>query len=626
MNLIKKITAIVLVICVFIPTLSFAEGEESAESKIYVFGDSWAEQWAPLLGEDIVSCAFEGALLSEIQKVSEYKNVGEGDVAILSYGFMAQNYRSDKTSEFSKNLDSVVTELQKRGATVVFASICSTRRQNPTTGKLEETKNFFTEEERSYAKKNNILYIDMAKLTCDAANKIGYGESYRIYSSDNVLSETGRRLCANEAILSLFNAGLGREILNLDFSIYADVKQYEKECNIDVLPLLNYCDSFEVYVKGGKSVYVNSKSVGDGDCEAASDDDNGKIKITFASAEKIQVAPVYEFDAGGVNAGEDNPYIINFRSGVYDIAVKKSEPLRANVFVNGYLIAANLDMPGTVEVNECSVGLFRGFEIDKDEIKITISGKTDKLEWVALREPAKIFDKKPRIFVAGDSTLCNYYPLDRTGNEPDGQVQTGWAQLLQNHTDSEIINLASSGDWAAHWMEQTFPTVEKEGKAGDIFIIQFGINDRDKSNVEEMTSSLSEMIDKASAKGMIPILVSPQISAGYGWGETSDIGKSDGGQYEEFFNAVRGLAEEKNCFYVDLTDLSAGWFSEIGREAVYKKYHLWDSEKNEPSDTMHLSYKGASTMCNFVVMALQRIKKENSVDFWGNNLDSLTLW
>lgn len=629
MTRVKKIISLLLVLCIALPLSSFAEEDEI--NHLYIFGDVWAAAWGNELSErffdenTVINCASDGALLSQLDRTAAYSEVGSGDTVILSYGYIAKDYRSDSTSDFEKNLNSAVSSLKGRGAEVVFASICSTRRQNPVTGKFEETKNFFTETMRTYAEKNDILYVDLARLTCEKTNELGVVGSMRLYEGDNSLTKQGNRLCAEETARLLAENGIMEGLINRDISVFYTPSENEKAVQFDMLAELNFCDYFTVYVKNGRGVNVNYTSIPDGDGEISCRTESGLIKITFESAEEIQIAPVYEFDAGGISTAEE-PYTLSFRNGVYDIIVKKSEPLRGSVYANGYVIVSNLDMPGTQPVTECAEGIFRNFAIENGKVDFTVSGKTDKLASVAVRETQKIFDKKPRIFVAGDSTLCNYYPLERTGLEKDGEVQTGWAQLLENHVDAEVVNLAVSGDWAVNWQKESFPTVERFGEKGDIFIIQFGINDHDKSTVSEMKAAISEMIDSAAAKGMIPILVSPQISAGYGWGEVSDIGKSDGGVYEEFFAAVREVASEKQCFYVDLTDLSAGWFSEIGREAVYRKYHLWDWENDEPLDMMHLSYKGAAAMCSFFISALKRLKDENSVDLWGNSLDALTLW
>ena len=632
MSKLRSAAIFALVFCLFAGMCAFAEdtAEKAPEktASVYIFGDDWAYSWGGFAADffddtvKVVIAASCGARLSDADKTAAWGEVEKGDTVILSYGIFTKDRSGDRTEGYEALLDTRVKELKAKGADVIIVSICSSKLVNAFTHRFEETRNFYTEAQRTYTKKNDIPFVDLAQLTAAWANKTSERD---IWNGEFSLTDHAGRLCAKFVTDEICVSGVFDEHRAGALSLIYDVLPGERNLIFDVSVEKEICDSFAVYVKGGKNVLVNSKKAQDGNSEMMTATSDGKITLTFSEAEKIQIAPVYEFDAGGVST-EEKPFDIEFTDGVYDIVVKKSEPLRASVYADGYCIASNLDMPGTEEVTECAEHVFRSFHIKNGKVSFTVSGKTDKLDKVAIREGAKIFDAQPRIFVGGDSTLCNYYPLLRTGDEADGTVMTGWAQMLHKYTPSEVINLAASGDWAENWLINTFPVVEKEGRPGDIFIVQFGINDHGHSTPEKMRASLEEMIDRTIEKGMIPIVVSPQISAGYGWGDASDIGKSDGGVYEEFFSCVRTLAEEKGCFYVDLTDLSAGWFSEIGREAVYKKYHIWDYEKNEPSDMMHLSAKGADAMCRFFVTAISGVKERAGTDNWGNHLDKLTLW
>lgn len=620
----KRALIFALVFCLLTPAAVFSE-ESAAKPRIYIFGDDWAAEWGEKLkgfyAEEVINSAHEGALLSGLEKENGFKDVSKGDIVILSYGTTGKDRAADSTASFERMLDGFVKRLEKNGSEVVLASICSSLVYNTFTKKVEETKNFYTEAQKGYAAENGILYINLAEATAKWSDAAGGGE---IWNNTYSLTQRGAVLCAKQVCDALGGADIIKESGNGGMSLVYEISPGEKGRTFDVSIEKDYCDGFAVYVKGGRDVYVNSVKAKDGNSETELTVPDGRIRVNFTEAEKIQIAPVYIFDAQGRGA-EDDPFVLKYREGIFDVAVKKEEALRASVLANGFVIASNLDMPGTEEVTEPSEYVFRSFHLS-GETRFTVSGKTDRLSYVLVRESARIFDDEPRIFVGGDSTLCCYYPLLRTGEEKDGTVMTGWAMMLEKYTPSEVINLAASGDWAAKWMEETFPTVEKEGGEGDIFIIQFGINDKLSSSVEEMRSSLEKMIEKTTEKGMIPILVSPQISAGYGWGDAADVGKSDGGEYEEYFSCVRELAKETGCFYVDLTDLSAGWFSEIGREEVYRKYHLWDYEKNEPKDTMHLSAKGADAMASFFATALKEKKEAHDEDAWGHTLDELTLW
>ena len=632
MSKLRTIAIFTLVLCLLTGMCAFAaeKPEELPEktASVFIFGDDWAYSWGNFLAgffDDtvkVINAASCGARLSDADKTSEWGAIEKGDTVVLSYGIFTKDRTGDKTEGYEALFDSRIKELKAKGANVIVVSICSSKLANAFTRRFEETRNFYTETQRTYTKKNDIPFVDLAARTAAWANKMGEGE---IWEGEFSLTQHAGRLCAKFAADGICASGAFDGHRAGALSLIYDIEPGEKGMIFDVSVEKEICDSFAVYVKNGKNVLVNSRKAQDGNSETMVIPSDGKITVTFSEAEKIQIAPVYEFDAGGVST-ENDPFEVEFSGGVYDIVVKKSEPLRASVYADGYCIASNLDMPGTEEVNECAEHVFRSFHINSGKTSFTVSGKTDKLDKVAIRESAKIFDVQPRIFVGGDSTLCNYYPLKRTGEEADGTVMTGWAQMLHKYTPSDVVNLAASGDWAENWLINTFPTVEKEGRAGDIFIVQFGINDRHYSTPEKMRAALEEMIDRTTKKGMIPILVSPQISAGYGWGDASDIGKSDGGVYEEFFSCTRSLAEEKGCFYVDLTDLSAGWFSEIGRDAVYKKYHIWDYENDKPSDMMHLSAKGADAMCSFFVTAVMSIKEKQENDSFGNCLDKLTLW
>ncbi len=625
----KKITALLLIVCMLLSVNVFAEEVDNSAAKVYLFGDDWAKAWGTALegyfydSSLFINLANNGELLSNMTKKAEYSNIKKGDIVLVSYGILEKDRPGDKNADFKKNLEAITTELTKKGATVKFVSIVSTMRYNTLTGHMEETKNFYTETTRAHAKKNNLTYIDLAHLTAEKANALGSNNATKLYKAQMELTDNGNRMCAYEVFKNLLVEDSLKGILKLNLSQIQDVFPHERTKTVDLLFEEMVSDRFCVYTKGGVDVKVNGEAATDGKWTGKAID--GKINLEFAYCEKIQVCPQFYFDAADV-ATTNTPFVGKTFPGVFDITVKKSEPLKASVYLNDYLIASNLDMPGTQPVTEPHEHIFEDYYLAEGDFKVLVTGLTDKLDYIAFNEKDSIQTARPRIFVGGDSTVCNYYPLVRTGSEADGTVMTGWAMLLENYVDADVINLAASGYWASKWKDTSFNIIEKEGKKGDIFILQFGINDRYYSTLEEMRTALGTMIDTAAAKGMIPILVSPQISAGYGWGEESDIGKSDGGDYQEFFNAVRDLASEKGCFYVDLTDLSSGWFSEIGREAVYKKYHLWDYENNKPGDMMHLSYKGADAMCRFFVHGLKKLSDSKACDKWGNSLEILKIW
>lgn len=626
----KRVVSLFLIICIMAAVVCVPCADEGVNGTVYVFGDDWAKAWGESLKGfaydegRFVNAAGEGELLTNVTKKAEFEKIKTGDVVILSYGIMEKDRPFDKNADFKSSLEAVTDTLIKKGARVIFASVCSTMRFNTLTGQMAETKNFYTETTRSFAKAKNLTYIDLAALTASMATKLGSNGAGAVYKSTLSLSDAANKRCAYEVFKKLYEIDTIKDNLKINMSRIYTVQAGERAKSFDVSVENMLTDTFAIYAKNGVGVTAEGKIFEDKNAIVVKSV-NGRVNVSFISCEMLQLAPVFTFEAGGFETAAA-PYKAWALPGLYDVTVRKTEPLKASVYMDEYLIASNLDMPGTQNVTEAAIHTFDRYHFPGGEFNITVKGLTDKLDFIMLRESDTINDKRLRIFMGGDSTVCNYYPLLRDGTEMDGTVMTGWGMFLEKYVDARVMNLAASGDWAENWLANSFPVVEKEGDRGDIFVVQFGINDHDKSTVEKMTAALSEMIERCAAKGIIPILVSPQISAGYGWGDEGENGKSDGGNYREFFDAVRKLAEDKGCFYIDLTDLSSGWFSEVGRDEVYRIYHLWDYEKNAPKDMMHLSSRGAEAMCSFFTLALRKLIEKGSTDIWGNSLGMLKIW
>ena len=116
----------------------------------------------------------------------------------------------------------------------------------------------------------------------------------------------------------------------------------------------------------------------------------------------------------------------------------------------------------------------------------------------------------PTIWVCGDSTVCNYYPLTTS-------AQAGWAQMLPNFIDTsqwQVMNMAASGQYARGFLEAgQFDVIEKNGQPGDIYVISIGINDTNSKNNttgEQYEALITDMAERAMKKGMRVILVKQQ--------------------------------------------------------------------------------------------------------------------
>lgn len=192
----------------------------------------------------------------------------------------------------------------------------------------------------------------------------------------------------------------------------------------------------------------------------------------------------------------------------------------------------------------------------------------------------------PTIWVCGDSTVCNYYPLDTS-------VQGGWAQMLPQYIDTtkwQVMNMAASGQYAKGFVNAgQFTVIEKNGQPGDIYVISIGINDTNYSNAEEYYATVTDMAKRAMAKGMRVILVKQQ-------GRDSDITRSSLLSGRWFGGQLDQIGAELGLEVVDLFNL-------------WQDHRLTTGDTN-PSplymngDDLHPNRKGAMVLAQFMAEAI----------------------
>ncbi len=475
---------------------------------------------------------------------------------------------------------------------------------------------------RDAAERWNLTLIDVNKLSRELENSMGAAESERLhlyagpgeYPSypDGVADNTHFSYYGAFEIAKIIAGGLEQiDDLRLRRADgYAMTARFEGEHSFDVRQYLAFAGEFSVAVStdvSDLSLTVNGRPVYSKTAEfttrTAAED--GRINVSASGPVTVEVAPVWVFaPEGGIDAAEDYP--LDIPDGTYDFYFTKADNERGNIYINSLLVGANVDMYGTVGVPEGTVYAYRGFDV-QGGAAVRVDQRTTRLAKVEAVKTPSIFARKTRIFVGGDSTLCNYYPVIPDVVEADipaGERRTGWAQLLDRYVSPayEVVNLASSGDWARDWKDCIFPTVMAQGRPGDILIIQFGINDRnrDDKSKDTMKDALRYMINECIRRGITPILVKPQPSVGYTWG-TAGENEAPNGNNGGFFDAVTEVADETGCPYIDLYALAGEHFAQVGRDYVSRSYQLWDSSKNEMADKLHISFAGAREICSLFV-------------------------
>ena len=164
----------------------------------------------------------------------------------------------------------------------------------------------------------------------------------------------------------------------------------------------------------------------------------------------------------------------------------------------------------------------------------------------------KIFADKTKIFIAGDSTACNY-PHD---GSPNRYPRTGWGQVFNELFDSsvQVVNCAISGRSSKSFLkEANFDYISENISEGDYLIIQFAHNDCKESDKSRYTSPydnsyqecLGEYISAARRAGAHPILATP-VTRNVSGDET----------LVPYCEAIKQLGEKENIPVLDIYALS----------------------------------------------------------------------
>ncbi|CAN7467313.1 rhamnogalacturonan acetylesterase [Massilia sp. LjRoot122] len=255
---------------------------------------------------------------------------------------------------------------------------------------------------------------------------------------------------------------------------------------------------------------------------------------------------------------------------------------------------------------------------------------------VKLPEPAN--PALPSIILIGDSTVRNGHD-DGQGKGAEGQW--GWGNPIAAYFDANKVNLVnravgglSSRTYitSGHW-ERTLAFV----KPGDIVLMQFGHNDAspvnddkrargsirgigdDATEIDNILTGkretvysyggyLRKYIADIRAKGATPVVVS--LIPRKAWNEEGpDVGKvrRNKGDYAGWAADVARL--EKTGF-IDLNELAARRYDEMGREGVMKMFPV-----TVPDERIHTNWAGAALNAQIVVAGLKTLGDPRMASF-----------
>ncbi|WP_411346775.1 rhamnogalacturonan acetylesterase [Paenibacillus sp. WLX1005] len=284
-----------------------------------------------------------------------------------------------------------------------------------------------------------------------------------------------------------------------------------------------------------------------------------------------------------------NTFNVDLPNGLYNVKVTLGNTTRSSVAAEG--VYQIINMTGNNAVDQFQIPVTDG------QLNLLVTegkaGAAFTLSSLEIQQLSTIAVTRPTIYVGGDSTVANYYPLDSS-------VQGGWGQMLAqyiNPTRFLVRNMASGGQIARGFRDDgQLEAILKYIKPGDMFIVQLGINDTNaKNNTTEaqFKDIMRDMIRQVKAKGATVVLSTPQ-------GRATDfnsagVHNAEGRWYRA---ATVALASEESVPLVDLNVLSSAYFTSIGADATLALYM--------EGDTLHPNRAGAAQLARLVVEELKR--------------------
>lgn len=214
-------------------------------------------------------------------------------------------------------------------------------------------------------------------------------------------------------------------------------------------------------------------------------------------------------------------------------------------------------------------------------------------------------DKKPTIFLIGDSTCANK-PLE-------DNPERGWGQLLPNFLtrDIEVQNHAMNGRSTKSFIrEHRWDTVMSRLKAGDFVMIQFGHNDQKVADTNRSApahtlykENLIRFVNDVRSKGATPILLTPVMRRKF-----DEQGKFVD-QHGDYPAVVKEVAAELKVALIDMHKSSEELIVKEGVENSKRLFlhipagHFKD--KKDKEDNTHFSEYGAASMASLVCQAIK---------------------
>ncbi len=207
------------------------------------------------------------------------------------------------------------------------------------------------------------------------------------------------------------------------------------------------------------------------------------------------------------------------------------------------------------------------------------------------------------IYMAGDSTMCNY-PEKRA-------PRAGWGQVLQNYCKPgvKVVNLAIPGYSTKTFVDKKkWDNLVSKLKPGDFVIIQFGHNDQKKKYPQQYASAggtyneyFKRFAADVRAKKCHPVFATSIVRRQFKKGELKDLGN-----LREYAEAVIATGKEINVPVIDLNEMTRAKVAELGSKKSLPLY--MSSQPKTKTDNTHITFEGANMIAGMFVNEAKKQK------------------
>ena len=236
----------------------------------------------------------------------------------------------------------------------------------------------------------------------------------------------------------------------------------------------------------------------------------------------------------------------------------------------------------------------------------------------------------PTIYLAGDSTVCDY--------KPEQAPMTGWGQALRDFCKPGVTvrNLAVGGRSTKSFQDEgRWKKLLAQLKPGDFVLIQFGHNDEKAKSADRYTvpggtfdANLKKFVNETREKGGTPILMNSIVrrnfpANGIAAAQTDDRQKTwkkglenypaEGDTlvdtHGDYRIAPRNVAEEMGVAFIDMNTLTHELVQGLGRENSRMLYMwmpvgVYEFAPEGRIDNTHLNVLGGIIVSRLAVNAI----------------------